>query len=82
MQFTEVEVRSLSAENRSMGFVEMPDTMPAAIRQVCLEYRSLLIAAKQQAPQTRRVKPEPAASEAEKLAISRHALQARIRNLN
>jgi hypothetical protein len=79
MHFSEVEVRSLSAENRTLGFVELPTTIPAHMRQRCLEHRH----AKLNAPvAARAVKPEPAASEADRTAVARQVLAARIRTLN
>jgi hypothetical protein len=80
MHFSEVEVRSLSAENRSMGFVELPETIPAHMRQRCLEHRHAKLSTPR--PAARPVKQEPAASEAERNNVSRQALAARIRNLN
>jgi hypothetical protein len=57
MQFSEVEVRSLSQENAGLGFVSIPDTIPAQFRQRCLEHRHAAMTAPRP---TRKQKPAPA----------------------
>ena len=57
MQFSEVEVRSLSRENAGLGFVGLPDTIPAHFRQRCLEHRHAALTAPRS---TRKQKPAPA----------------------
>ena len=40
MLFSQIERRSLSAENRAMHFVSLPSGIPAAIEQKILETRA------------------------------------------
>ncbi len=79
MYFSEVEIRSLSQENVGLGFSELPGNIPSWAKQRCLEHRH----AKLNAPRPARpAKQEPAASEAERNAVARRVIAARIRNLN
>lgn len=60
MQFSEVEVRSLSQENAGLGFAELPGNIPSWAKQRCLEHRHAALTAPRT---TRKQNPVPAKPE-------------------
>jgi len=70
MQFTESEVRSLSAASERRGWVEIPSTIPARFLQIVLEGRHKTLNAVRSVAKPKAV-VDPVASLSEREAMQR-----------